>query len=204
MREPQTLGEAPETSNLAKYRTRNPIVWRLIDRFYARVGAIVAPLGPDSVLDAGCGEGEAIARLARVLPPRVFAIDVREECVAFTRRRLPFVEASRGSVYELPFEDGRFDLVLCLEVLEHLDRPTDALRELARVGSRDLVVSVPYEPWFRLGSLLRGRHLARLGNHPEHVNRWGRGAFARFLAEHLEVRELEVAFPWLIARCATR
>ena len=33
-----------------------------------------------------------------------------------------------------------------------------------------LVVSVPWEPWFRLGNLGRGKNVARWGNDPEHVN----------------------------------
>jgi 2-polyprenyl-3-methyl-5-hydroxy-6-metoxy-1,4-benzoquinol methylase len=204
MRTEQMSDEGLDTSNFAKYRNANPILRRWIDRFYRRVGAIIAPLEPDSVLDAGCGEGEAIARLGDVLPRHVFAIDTLEKCVVFTQRRFPFVEASRESIYELPFEDDRFDLVLCLEVLEHLERPADAVRELTRVARRDLVISVPFEPYFRLMALLRGRYVARLGSHPEHVNNWHRRTFARFLGCHLEVRELAVAFPWLIAHCAPR
>lgn len=198
------LPEAVDTTNFAKYQTKNPLVRRLIDRFFAQVRGIVAPLEPASMLDAGCGEGETIARLEGLLPPRVFAIDILDQSVRLTRRRLPFVEATRASIYDLPFEDNQFDLILCLEVLEHLDRPDAAVEELARVGRRDLVVSVPFEPYFRLGSLLRGRHLARLGDHPEHLNHWNRRTFPAFLRRHLDVSEVMVSFPWLIAHCAVR
>ena len=44
-----------------------------------------------------------------------------------------------------------------------------AVAELARVTADRCVVSVPWEPWFRLGNLGRGRNVARLGNDPEHV-----------------------------------
>jgi 2-polyprenyl-3-methyl-5-hydroxy-6-metoxy-1,4-benzoquinol methylase len=196
--------QAVDTPNFVKYQTKNPVVRRLIDRFFERVCAIVAPLEPSTALDAGCGEGETIARLADLLPRQVFAIDILDQSVAFTRRRHPFVEASRQSIYELPFEAGQFDLVLCLEVLEHLDRPAAAAAELARVGSGDLVISVPFEPYFRLGSLLRGKHVTRLGNHPEHVNHWDRRSFASFLERHFDLREMTVAFPWLVAHCTAR
>jgi len=193
-----------ETSNYAKFRSHNPVVRRLIDRFYLNVRSFVEPLEPDSVLDAGCGEGETIARLADCLPQRVAGVDVREDCVAFTRRRFSWMEVSRQSVYELAFPGGTFDLVLCLEVLEHLDQPADALSELCRVSRRDLVLSVPHEPWFRVGSLLRGQHLARLGDHPEHVQRWDKRAFTKFLAPRVEVVRVATAFPWLIAHCRPR
>ena len=74
-----------------------------------------------------------------------------------------------ASVLALPFAARSFDVVTCLEVLEHLDDPAAAARELARVARRAVVVSVPFEPWFRAGNVLRGNYLAHLGNHPEHV-----------------------------------
>jgi len=190
-----------ESTNYAKFESRNPLVRRLIDRFYATVRSVVEPLGPDSVLDAGCGEGETLARLAGCLPQRVFGVDVRPDSVEFARRRLPSLDASLQSVYELEFEDGAFDLVLCLEVLEHLERPERALSELCRVSRSDLVLSVPHEPWFRVGTLLRGRHLASLGNHPEHLQNWTRSGFAEFLEPRIETVTLTTSFPWLIAHC---
>jgi SAM-dependent methyltransferase len=176
----------------------------MIDRFFDRLRGIVEPLRPDSALDAGCGEGETIARLRDALPDQVSAVDILDECVAYTGRRLPFVDARRASVYELPFEDDAFDLVLSLEVLEHLDSPATALAELGRVARRDLVLSVPYEPYFRLGSLLRGKYVRELGNHPEHVNHWNRRSFGALLHAHYDVADVAVAFPWLIAHCRPR
>jgi hypothetical protein len=37
--------------------------------------------------------------------------------------------------------------------------------------------SVPFEPYFRIGNVLRGKHLGRLGNHPEHVQHWNLRTF---------------------------
>lgn len=51
-----------------------------------------------------------------------------------------------ASVYELPFDDGRFDNVLCMSVLEHLEEPQRAIAEMRRVlksGGR-IIVSVPF------------------------------------------------------------
>lgn len=193
-----------ESSNYAKFQTANPVVRRLIDRFYGRVRASIGPPGPAAILDAGCGEGETLVRLADLLGPRVVAVDLSPEAVEFTARRLPAVEVSRASVYELGFGDDEFDLVLCLEVLEHLDDPDAAVAELARVCRGRLVVSVPHEPWFRLGSLLRGKYVSGLGNHPEHVNHFNPESLRALLAPRLEVLSLERSFPWLVAGCAPR
>ena len=193
--------EASVSSNQAKYETGNPVVQRLLARFFAELRSVVAPLAPESVLDAGCGEGEAIARLAELLPERVAAVDLEPSCVAQVRERHPSVSASTGSVTDLRFEDDSFDLVLCLEVIEHVDDPARAVRELARVAGRNLVVSVPHEPWFRLGSLLRGKHVTALGNHPEHVNHFNPRSLRELLGGFAEVTEVRSAFPWLIASC---
>lgn len=188
------------TTNYQKFHTANPIARRMIGGFFDRLRSTIEPMQASSVLDAGCGEGETVARLRDALPKRIVAIDVDPTAVEFTARRFPKLEVSRASVYELPFDDDAFDLVLCLEVLEHLDEPDRALAELVRVSSRHLVVSVPDEPWFRLGSLARGKHVRRLGNHPEHVNHWSPRTFRPFLEAELRLVRVERAFPWLVAR----
>lgn len=193
-----------DTSNFEKFQTGNPVVQRLIGRFYERVAATVAPLGASSVLDAGCGEGETIARLRGVLPERVAAIDMNPESAAYTASRLPAVQVEVGRIGELPYGEGSFDLVICLEVLEHLDDPDAALADLARVGSRDFVISTPHEPWFRLGSLMRGKYVSGLGDHPEHVNHWGPASLSRLLSQRLEVVRMHRSLPWLIAHCRKR
>ncbi len=194
---------APESTNYAKFQTPNPLVRRLIDRFYDRVLAQLGPLEAESMLDAGCGEGETLARLGSALPARTTAVDVTPEAVEFTAGRFPAVRVERHSIASLPYADAEFDLVVCLEVLEHLPEPTAGLAELARVAANDVVVSVPHEPWFRLGSLLRGKYLRSFGNHPEHVNHWNPGSLRAFLATRLDVLSVERSFPWLIAHCRT-
>jgi ubiquinone/menaquinone biosynthesis C-methylase UbiE len=200
------VGRPPgmKSTNYEKFQTRNPLVRRLIDRFYGRLRAVVEPLGARSLLDAGCGEGETLARLGPSLPPRTAAVDISLEAVQLTARRFPQVEVRRQSVLELPFAEESFDLVLCLEVLEHLADPGGALGELGRVAGTDVVVSVPHEPWFRAGTFLRGMYVRELGNHPEHINHWGPSSFRAFLDSQLEVVSLMRSFPWLIAHCRPR
>jgi SAM-dependent methyltransferase len=195
------LTHPPQTTNYEKFRTGNPVVKRLIDRFYGRIGAIVRPLEAESLLDAGCGEGETLARLGQDLPRRVAAVDVDPAAAEFTAARIPMADVRTGSIGELPYPDDSFDLVLCLEVLEHVEDPAAALADLARVARRDLIVSVPDEPWFRLGSLARGRYVRTLGNHPEHLNHLTPRSLRRLLSTQLEVVSLRRSLPWLIAHC---
>jgi len=190
-----------ETSNYEKFQTPNSVVRRLFDSFFHSIRSLVAPLSPLKVLDAGCGEGETIDRLGDLLPHPVTGVDLNTDSVAYARERLPGDEFLVGDVTQLRFPDDSFDLTFCLEVLEHLPRPESAVQELARVSSSDLILSVPHEPWFRLGSLARGKYLKGFGNHPEHVNHWNPSSFGRFLSDHLEVVEVRRSTPWVIAHC---
>ena len=190
-----------ETSNYEKFQTGNPVVRKLFDRFYGKVGSIVEPLGSGSgaVLDAGCGEGETLERLGGLIDGAVTGIDLNPESVEFAAARIPSGDFQVADLTDLPFEDDSFDLVFCLEVLEHIPNPAPALAELARVCRGDIVLSVPSEPWFRLGSLARGKYLEGWGNHPEHVNHWNPRSFRDFLAGATEVVRVERSTPWLVA-----
>ena len=174
-----------------KYDDANPVVRFVIGRFFTRIAAIIAELAPESVLDAGCGEGEMLRRGVLPKAARTVLLDRNPESAAQVL----------ASVQALPFGSRSFDVVTCLEVLEHLDNPGPAARELCRVARRAVVLSVPYEPYFRIGNVLRGKHLARLGDHPEHVQHWNLRTFGAFLeASFPQVRLIE-AFPWIIACC---
>ena len=184
-------------SRQEKYSDPNPIVRFVIARFFRRLRSVLAELEPCSILDAGCGEGELLRRGA--LPGGLDPV-----CLDLCRASLAEVAALRrvcASVVSLPFGDCTFDVVIGLEVLEHLHDPGAAVREMARVARRAVVVSVPFEPYFRIGNVLRGKHLGILGNHPEHVQHWNLRTFPAFLSGSVaEVRTIE-AFPWIIACC---
>jgi len=190
-----------------KYQVRNPVVAFLIRRFFGRITQVLASVEPSSVLDAGCGEGELLRRAVRG-GCRIVSLDRSREALAewrTNRQKDTGQEACAtavcGSVLALPFARGAFDAVVCLEVLEHLEDPAAALRELMRVARKAVVLSVPYEPYFRIGNLLRGKYLDRWGNHPEHVQHWNLRRFRDFLTPTgYEVRVVE-AFPWIVACC---
>ncbi len=56
----------------------------------------------------------------------------------------------KEDVQELSFADKSFDIVLCQQVLEHVLNPVKAISELKRVAIKQLIISVPYEPFFTL------------------------------------------------------
>ena len=99
----------------------------------------------------------------------------------------------------LPLATGSADLVSCIEVLEHLVTDEPAVAELARVCRGRCVVSVPWEPWFRLGNLGRGKNVKRFGNDPEHVQFFTPKRLKAMLELSFADVTVVPTFPWLIA-----
>lgn len=88
-----------------------------------------------SLLDVGCGPGTITVEFAeRLAPGRVVGLDASAEVItkasAFTAPNLGF---EVGDAYHLPFPDDSFDIVHAHQVLQHVARPVDVLRELRRV-----------------------------------------------------------------------
>lgn len=99
----------------------------------ARYAWAASLAGGRAVLDAGCGAGYGAQMLAGGAAERVVGVDISEEAVVQARAHAPGLEFITGDVQQLPFPDGSFDLVVCFEVLEHLQDPEGAVRELRRV-----------------------------------------------------------------------
>lgn len=104
----------------------------------ADVAALI-PHDVQTVLDAGCGDGV----ITNVLPESLDVTGLDMSRTALSRVARKTVE---GSVLELPFADGQFDLVMCNDVLEHLEagQRRRAVAELTRVAKRYVLVSVPH------------------------------------------------------------
>jgi SAM-dependent methyltransferase len=186
-----------ETDNAAKYEKASGVERRLLSRFHDRLIAELRPLAPARVLDAGCGEGHVTAWLAEALPAsKITGVDGRAEALTEFRRRNPGLRVQTGDLASLPFPDGAFELVLCTEVLEHLREPRKGLRELSRVCTGHLFLTVPHEPFFRAGNLLRGRYVLRLGCTPGHQWTWSRRGFLRVVAAEAQPLRWVSLFPW--------
>jgi 2-polyprenyl-3-methyl-5-hydroxy-6-metoxy-1,4-benzoquinol methylase len=106
------------------------------------VDALPRPIG--SVLDVGCGSGGVAPGLRRAGATRLTGIEVVPEQAELARTRYEQVITApvEQALRDL---EGRFETILCLDVLEHLPDPEQVMRDLHRVaapGAR-LQVSVP-------------------------------------------------------------
>lgn len=187
-----------------KYRTKNPLFRILMRRFLASCRELMAKADPESVLEMGCGPGDLAESLFGPLPSAPFYLGSDLSLREARRARIdapgrPFLAAS---AYRLPVADGAFDCVLACEVFEHLEEPEAALVEAARVARRYLLLSVPWEPVWRLLNVARGSYLKDFGNTPGHLQHFSRTAIRRLVARRFEVVAERRPFPWtmLLAR----
>jgi ubiquinone/menaquinone biosynthesis C-methylase UbiE len=181
-----------------KYGTRNPIARMLMRRFLEAVTELYDHAGPSTVLEVGCGEGllaqHFVTHGAR--PERFEATDVDTSRIASDLD--PIISVRQASIYELPYDDAEFDLVVCCEVLEHVERPADAFAELARVAAKRVLVSTPWEPLWRILNVMRGRYLRELGNTPGHIQHFTRAELERLASTSLRVLARRRPIPWTI------
>ena len=148
------------------WQTQNPYVARTERELLS--GLPVASSGP--VLEVGCGEGGNItnAPSANASNTLVVGLDLFERKVRFARQvgvRATFV---CGDVLALPFQNSTFDLILCRDVLHHVDDRERALSELRRVcrvgGTVWIVEPNGWNPLMRLLAVVRRHERGLLRN----------------------------------------
>lgn len=188
------------TTNYTKHTTSNPIQRFLLARFNKRLLECVRLANPKTILDAGCGEGFTMSLLqAEGVRATMVGIDYSDDAIAIARKTAPELAISKASIYELPYKKSSFDLVICSEVLEHLETPVRAIAEISRVSKKYVLVSVPNEPYFQLANFLRGKYPRTFGNHPEHINHWSSdGIVERLRYAGLSIVRVDRPFAWTL------
>jgi 2-polyprenyl-3-methyl-5-hydroxy-6-metoxy-1,4-benzoquinol methylase len=184
-----------------KYRAKNPIKRALIRRFVERVSQLFSEgPAPESVLEIGIGEGFLSGHLSSLHPKTKFSgVDIQEQDLARLRAKFPHIDARAGNIYDLSALPGGYDLVICAEVLEHLDEPERALDQIVALRPARVILTVPHEPWFMLSNLAMGKNITRLGNDIEHCNHFTVASFRRLLSTRFDLNRVTTSYPWILA-----
>jgi len=158
---PETYSQAELTGSFADIRTVNRFLGDISavrKHFSARVAGIEsAPGRPIRVLDVATGSGDipaAIVKWARQygINVSVTAVDLNplavREATAFTQK-YPEITVSVANGLSLPFEDGSFDIVLCIKTLHHFsnDDTIRLLKEVNRVASAGYIIMDLRRSW---------------------------------------------------------
>ena len=114
----------------------------------AKVLGVLKGIAPAELLDIGSGRGTFLWPLLDAFPwLPVTALDTLDYRVADIQAvrdgGVGNLTAVHGDATRMPFDDGQFDVVTLLEVLEHIPDTDRALAEVCRVARRFVVLSVP-------------------------------------------------------------
>jgi SAM-dependent methyltransferase len=104
------------------------------------IGEII-PKDVKTILDVGCGNGSFLNFLQKTnLYERLVGVDFSEEAIKYVK-----TEKAKGNVATLSFKDNEFDLVTCLEVLEHLTYQDyqKCILEIQRVSKKYTIITAP-------------------------------------------------------------
>lgn len=188
-----------KTSNIHKYQTKNPLFKLMMDRFFRDLDSLISEIRDDvdSAIEIGCGEG-FIAKHLHDLGINIIGADIDDEILNLAKKLHPEINFVKMNIYELT---GKWDLIVCCEVLEHLEDPKRAVKAMKN-SAKYLLISVPNEPFFRIANLCRLKYLKCLGNTPGHLNHWTVFSFRNFLRQ-FGFREVKfkVSTVWQFGLC---
>jgi 2-polyprenyl-3-methyl-5-hydroxy-6-metoxy-1,4-benzoquinol methylase len=137
----------------------------------------------ESILDAGCGNGELLQSVGMIRAGvRRVGIDLSDGVVGTNRAAFPSCEFHAIDIEKTSLRES-FDLVVCSEVLEHIENYHSALRHLRKMCSGHLILTVPMGKVFKIDRMMgHCRHftapeivraLEQNGFQAETVWRWG-------------------------------
>lgn len=127
----------PEGNYYDKYHSTNPIVKWMMKGFKNDISELMNVAGKKfcQICETGCGEGEISSFIKEMYQnAEIDAFDISERVIAEANERIPGINFYTGNIYTMevrkPGENekhilnkGRYDLVICSEVLEHLEDP---------------------------------------------------------------------------------
>jgi ubiquinone/menaquinone biosynthesis C-methylase UbiE len=191
-------------NNYDKYASKNPMERRMMSGFFDALDQMLDGLSPEVVVEIGAGEGRITERLVERFPDAtVVGLDLPDTDLADEWDEIE-VPMFFGDATRMPFVDRSIDLVVGLEVLEHVPNPERALADIARVCRGAAVLSVPREPIWRVGNVARGRYVKDFGNTPGHVNHWSSRGFERFVESRFRIARSARPLPWTMVRAQLR
>jgi 2-polyprenyl-3-methyl-5-hydroxy-6-metoxy-1,4-benzoquinol methylase len=191
-----------------KYGSKNPVVRWIMKGFSDSLSVLVARAAPSTIHELGCGEGywvlnwnqQGIEARGSDFSEKVIGL-AREN--AESRGISPALFSAR-SIYDIEPRQDSADLVVCCEVLEHLEDPEAGLEALKRVATDYVILSVPREPIWCILNLLRGKYITSFGNTPGHIQHWSSSKFIALVNRYFDIAEVRKPLPWTMLLCRVR
>ena len=190
-----------------KYESRNPLLRLRLNRFFRLLDEFVAATDASTIHEIGCGEGFITLRLKKQ-GYNICGSDFSDKVIEIAKYNAlaqgvsPCIFKTRN-IYNLTLEDAA-DTLVCCEVLEHLENPSEALNVLKALSPKFVIFSVPSEPLWRILNFTRGKYLSAWGNSPGHIQHWSRIEFINLLRPFFTIEEVRTPLPWTMVLCSSK
>lgn len=194
------LKATPELEDFSgKYEDTNFISKYLVNNYFKSVEKLISKTtNVDLAHEIGSGEGRSTTKLNKMVA-NLTASEYVDNLVSIAQKNNPELVIFQESVYDLKSKNNSIDLVFLLEVLEHLDYPEQAIKEIKRVSSKYLILGVPREPIWRILNMSRLKYLKDFGNTPGHLNHWSKKSLIKLIEKEFgSVIAVETPLPWTI------
>ena len=191
--------EKKPSSNYIKHTRKDPITKWAIGKFNELLYSYVNKIKPKKILDVGCGEGFTLKYLTKKGKFSLHGIDSSKEAIRLARKIAPKSRLRVGDVTKLPFKGNSFDIVLLLEILEHLENPKKIIKEVKRLAKKAVIISVPREPYFRIIEVIINPIIGGLPS--GHINFWNSKKFEKLISEEFKKYEIARTTIWQMALC---
>jgi|SRR5690606_32007580 len=183
-----------------KYDSTNPIAQKMLNGFMNSISNLASQISSkvNVITECGCGQGHVNRHLENLFPKaQVKGLDIDEPDVRIANKNKSRQDTQLyiKSIYDIDAQE-QADLVVCCEVLEHLENPHLALQKMAALNANYYLFSVPREPLWRILNFMRGKYMKDWGNTPDHRNHWSSRGFINFVNQELDVVAFNKPLPW--------
>lgn len=139
---------------------------------------------PQKILDIGCASGYLTSQIAAFFPDaEVFGIDSYKKAIEFGQKSYPNIRFKFADAHKLPFSNQSFDLITCIETLEHLENPKGAIQEIYRLLKSDGNVLIGQDTdnlLFRIIWMIWTKTIGRVWNN-SHIHPYGPKALEQLI-----------------------
>lgn len=183
----------PENHMEDLYKSKNPLV-KFVHVQRLRNTLSLVPYKAKVILDVGCGEGQLLEYLNKIKGRELYGVDVLSHVVYQARKRVPTSIIVQSDGCKMKFKNNTFDVVTCIDVLEHIPNWRDVIKEIIRVTKPGgiIVLGWPNDDNWNLARFLLGK-----GPVPDHINiltpRIVRQAMNR---KSIKIKRIPLCLPW--------
>lgn len=180
----------PQIKDSLYYRTIEQR-WKFFSKFYM-LWLKDNPQGSADILDAGCGDGINLEFFKTIKGANIEAYEYNPIRVERAREKYPDIKISLVDLTDIKDKNKKFDIILCSQVLEHIENDKLALAELKSILKPNgiLIVGVPNEGCF-LAQLRNNTLEPNIGKTTDHVQFYTKSGLLKLFTD-VELKVLKL------------